>query len=338
MFEPVVLTTPTNRMLIGWIEVFRHPAGSMVTLLLASQADTASVNLHEALVELGGWEDSEKLQHGLLMRHSFRPVHLLLIEKLHIHADGIDETHEQVTTESVDEVLVLSRHVAKSGLPSLTVHAIGVPGEVPHGDVGFAGGKKGLAVPPSPRFSAIYSALREEASKSELVDEFDVSLETTHHGPVLTKPTLYLEIGSKESEWIRKDASALWALVISRVLGLSHNPTEGEWFGEGEVMVGFGGGHYAPRHSDIAIRSGLPFGHLLANYALIFDDQNKESPSGPWRHSLREAIEKTRIAFPGGTIFAHLDRKSFKGWQRNAIIAELSSLDVEVRRGKEIVP
>ena len=82
----------------------------------------------------------------------------------------------------------------------------------------------------------------------------------------------------------------------------------------------------------------MPFGHLLANYALIFDDENKELPSGPWRHSLKEAIEKTRIAYPGGTVFVHLDRKSFKGWQRKAIISELSLIGVEVRRGKEIVP
>ena len=310
----------------------------MVTLLLASKADNSSVNLHEAVVGLGGWDAPEILPHGLLIRHSTQPVHLLLIEKLHIYADGIDIIHEKETAKTVDEVLVLSRHAAKSGLPSLTVHAIGVPGEIPHGEEGFAGGIKGIAVPPSPRFSAIYSALREESSKSELADEFEVSLETTHHGPVLTKPTLYLEIGSTESEWIRKDAAMLWAAVISRVLGLSDKSPEGEWFGEGDVMIGLGGGHYAPRHSDIAIRSGLPFGHLLANYALIFDEENKESPSGPWRHSLLEAIEKTRVAFPGGTIFAHLDRKSFKGWQRNAIIAELSSLDVEVRRGKEIIP
>ena len=310
----------------------------MVTLLLASKADNASVNLHEAVISLGGWGPPEILPHGLLVRHSTQPVHVLLIEKLHIYADSIDIIHEKETAKTVDEVLVLSRHAAKSGLPSLTVHAIGVPGEIPHGEEGFAGGIKGIAVPPSPRFSAIYSALREESSKSELADEFEVSLETTHHGPVLTKPTLYLEIGSTESEWIRKDAAMLWAAVISRVLGLSDKSPEGEWFGEGDVMIGLGGGHYAPRHSDIAIRSGLPFGHLLANYALIFDEENKEFPSGPWRHSLLEAIEKTRIAFPGGTIFAHLDRKSFKGWQRNAIIAELSSLDVEVRRGKEIIP
>lgn len=310
----------------------------MVTLLLASKADNASVNLHEAVISLGGWGTPEILPHGLLVRHSTQPVHLLLIEKLHIYANRIDMIHEKETAETVDEVLVLSRHAAKSGLPSLTVHAIGVPGEIPHGEEGFAGGIKGIAVPPSPRFSAIYSALREESSGSELADEFEVSLETTHHGPVLTKPTLYLEIGSTESEWIRKDAAMLWAAVISRVLGLSDASPEGEWFGEGDVMIGLGGGHYAPRHSDIAIRSGLPFGHLLANYALIFDEENKEFPTGPWRHSLFEAIEKTRIAFPGGTIFAHLDRKSFKAWQRNAIIKELSSLDVEVRRGKEIIP
>ena len=125
MFEPVVLTNLVITFLIGWFQVIRLPACSMVTLLLASRADNASVNLHEAVVELGDWEDPENLQHGLLMRHSVRPVHLLLIEKLHIHADGIDLIHEKETAVSVDEVLVLSRHAAKSGIPSLTVHAIG---------------------------------------------------------------------------------------------------------------------------------------------------------------------------------------------------------------------
>ena len=324
--------------LLDGLKVTAYLPNNMVTLLLASRADNASVNLHDAVVSLGGWNTLEVFPHGLLMRHSIQPVHLLLIEKLHIYADGVDLIHEKETSEAVDEVLVLSRHAAKSGRPSLTVHAIGVPGEIPHGEEGFAGGVKGVAVPPSPRFSAIYSALREECSESELADEFEVSLETTHHGPVLTKPTLYLEIGSTDSEWIRKDAANLWAEVISKVLGLSDGSAEGEWFGTGDVMVGLGGGHYAPRHSDIVTRSGLPFGHLLANYALIFDDENKESPSGPWRHSLKEAIEKTRIAYPGGTVFVHLDRKSFKGWQRKAIISELSLIGVEVRRGKEIVP
>ena len=46
----------------------------MVTLLLASKADNASVNLHEAVIGLGGWDGPEILPHGLLIRHSTQPV------------------------------------------------------------------------------------------------------------------------------------------------------------------------------------------------------------------------------------------------------------------------
>ena len=73
-----------------------------MTLLLASKADNASVNLYEAVVELGGWSKSEQFDHGLVKSHSVRPVHLLLIEKLHLHADGIDIIHEEEIGESVD--------------------------------------------------------------------------------------------------------------------------------------------------------------------------------------------------------------------------------------------
>ena len=62
----------------------------VVTLLLASSADAASINLHDAVLRLGGWEDVGDLGHGVLRVHGTRPVHLLLIEDLHINADGID--------------------------------------------------------------------------------------------------------------------------------------------------------------------------------------------------------------------------------------------------------
>ncbi len=310
----------------------------MVTLLLASEADSASVNLLEAVRRLEGWGEPEEFDHGVVQRHIARPIHLLSIEELHIHADGIDEIHSAAVGESVDEVLVLSRHVAKSGRPSLTLHAIGVPGEIPHGERGFAGGRKGVAVPPSPRFAALFRELRTDAIASGLADEFDLTLETTHHGPVLTAPTLYLEIGSKESEWVRKDAADCWARVLSKVLALEGDQPLGEWTGQGEVMLGLGGGHYAPRHTDVIIRSGVDFGHLLANYALVFDEPSEDDAPGPWKHSLREAVEKTRQAYPGGNVFAHLDRKSFKGWQRNAIIQELAKMGVEVRRGRDFLP
>ena len=99
----------------------------MVTLLLASSADVASINLHHALLRLGGWEDVGDLGHGELRVHGTRPVHLLLIEDLHINADGIDRTHEEATGCSVDEILVLSRHVSATEIPAVSYTHLTLP-------------------------------------------------------------------------------------------------------------------------------------------------------------------------------------------------------------------
>lgn len=102
-------------------------------------------------------------------------------------------------------------------------------------------------------------------------------------------------------------------------------------------MIGLGGGHYAPRHRAVLSESDLWVGHLLANYALPFDESVAgEAPGGAWKHSIRSSVESTLSAFPGASLFAHLDRKSFKGWQRRAILDLLSELDIPVKRGKEL--
>jgi D-aminoacyl-tRNA deacylase len=340
-FEPVVAQLQpfarSDYYELGCLEVASPNPLNMVTLLLSSRADDASMNLYGAVLALGGWSEGEEFGHGFVHFHSSQPVHLLLIDGLHINADEIDSAHSSAVDIDVEEVLVLSRHAAKSGIPALTVHAIGVPGEVPHGEVGYAGGRKGSAVPPSPRFTAIFLELQRSASLSGLAEEFDITLETTHHGPFLTKPTLYIEIGSTEKEWSRRDASKLWAEVISTVLGLDGSTGQGIWPGEGEVMIGLGGGHYAPRHTAVVNQGGFWMAHLLANYALEFDGPVEVGlPTGPWRHSVGEVVRKTREAFPGGVVFAHLDRKSFKGWQRRALISELDELAVPVRRGRDM--
>ena len=271
--------------------------------------------------------------------HEEFEVQILLIDDLHILADGIDKEHEANTGFSVDEVLVLSKHASVSEVPALTLHAIGVPGETPHGERARSGGIKGQAVPPSRRFGDMFRTMRKIAIEASLDKEYDITLEATHHGPLLDSPALYLEIGSDEERWTDSRAAQVWAQTISICLGMSKDAQQREWSGEGDVMIGLGGGHYAPRHKAVISETEVWVGHILANYAIVFEDQNGSSPSsGAWKHSVRTAVESTRAAFPGGHVFAHLDRKSFKGWQRQALSSLLSELDVPVRRGKEISP
>ena len=103
-------------------------------------------------------------------------------------------------------------------------------------------------------------------------------------------------------------------------------------------MVGFGGGHYAPRHKAVVESGNFWLGHVLANYSLRFEvnDEGSGEPGGNWKESVSNAIGATRAAFPGGEIFAHLDRKSFRGWQRSSLVAFLEEIDVPVLRGRDL--
>ena len=310
---------------------------SVGTLLLSSTKDIASMNILSEVLKIEGWGEERDFPHGLVTIHEEFEVQILLIDNLHILADGIDKEHRESTGFPVNEVLVLSKHASASEVPALTLHAIGVPGETPHGERGRSGGVKGKAVPPSTKFGDMFRTMRKIAIEASLDKEYDITLEATHHGPLLDSPTLYLEIGSDEERWTDSRAARVWAQAISICLGMSEDAQQREWPGEGDVMIGLGGGHYAPRHKAIISETEVWVGHILANYAIVFEDQEGGSPSGPWEHSVRTAVDSTRAAYPGGNIFAHLDRKSFKGWQRQALSSLLSELDVPVRRGKEIL-
>ena len=310
---------------------------SMVVLIVASNSDEASMNLCSAVLRLPGWSQEHSSINGKYRIHESGLVNLLVIDELHILANHIDIDYEKSTGISVENVLILSRHVSSSQTPAMTLHAIGIPGILPYGEEGRSGGVNGVLVPPNPFFASLFRTMNAFATERKLGNEFDLTLETTHHGPVLSKPTLYIEIGSTEKEWCRSDVADCWAESISYVLGMDGCllPNLDENI---DVMIGFGGGHYAPRHKSIILNSNVYLGHVIANYSLIFDDNDSsEKPTGPWINCIVNTVESTRISFPNNAIFAHLDRKSFKGWQRSAIIEKLGELGIPVRRGKEIL-
>jgi len=310
----------------------------MGTLLLASSQDSASINLLSSLLDESDWSKSENCEHGKVFSHNKKDVQILLIDEMHIHANDIDKRHESETGFKVDEVLVLSRHVSSSERAAMTLHAIGLPGERPHGELGSSGGVKGEVVPPSTKFGSLFRSMVRFATEDGLDSEYDLTMEATHHGPLLSSPTLYIEIGSTEERWSDKRASRVWAKVICCCLGLYEEDIGVIWPGEGDVMVGFGGGHYAPRHKSVVTKSNVWLGHIIAGYSLDFGESGQKDGdfSEDWKHAVEVAIKSTRLAFPGGDIFAHLDRKSFKAWQRNELVAFIEGLGVEVKRGKKI--
>lgn len=328
-----------------------------VTLLIVSEPDIASTIQGDALLARGGWAERAPVEGGKSWTHETAPVHLWWFPDRVLWEDGLDERYENGagvnedgTGVEVGEVIFLSRHFAASGRPSLTLHVIGVPGESPVGEEAEYGGIKGEVILPNPRFASWFRRMSEAGEKHGLIPEFEMTIETTHHGPVLSVPTMFIEIGSSESHWDRRDAAEAWADVIGDGLGLSGGGGLGNWHSLSEddriaakVMLGVGGGHYAPRHTDVIRKTNCWAGHQIAGYALEMEKPDEpdwdpitgELPSGQWNHSIRVCVESTREAFLGGQVIAHLDRKSFKGWQRQAIMRLLTELEIPIGRTKD---
>ncbi|PKU66115.1 D-aminoacyl-tRNA deacylase [Dendrobium catenatum] len=302
----------------------------MVILVVATTADPASIGPASAFLAMPGWTPGPFIDEKIAS-YANGETRLLKHERSIVAEDDLDRRWQEATGESVSEVIFLSRHTAVSNRPALTVHPIGVP-HLRIGDTPPQGGRPAWAAPPNPRVGPWFRLLRKIAIDQCLVPEFEVTLEATHHGPVVSTPTMFLEIGSTEEYWGRQDA----AQAIALGLGLDGGNGVGKWDRNSynKVLLAIGGGHYVPRHMDIiqslsftdssvllasgnnSRKEGVWVGHLLSGYSLPMEepaqrkagDQDK-GIGGTWRQSIKVSLEATKSAFPGGVILAHLDQK-----------------------------
>jgi len=162
--------------------------------------------------------------------------------------------------------------------------------------------------------------LKKYALKEKL--DHQVCFEVTHHGPYMTIPTLFVEIGSDEKEWRKKQPGKVIAKSVLDLLNPHHS--EKEMSKEIPVIIGIGGGHYAPRFTDIALEKKVAFGHMIPSYHVDAGNIDKEM--------LEEALNKTP-----GIKGVYIHRKGLKKpqvrkyseWFENRGIPSISSKDLE---------
>ncbi len=215
-------------------------------LIVTSSEDNASMNIRARLLEKERWtEEGEFDSHPALSHGDFRMVQ---VDRIHLDEDFIDERAGTALGVKPDVVIFASRHRAESRIPTLTVHPVGN-----YSSADF-GGKPSTLSQAHP--GLMTSALRALAVNAQGMG-FNVSFETTHHGPLLGSPGFYIEIGSYEELWGREDAAEAIAASILSIKDEGY-----------PKVIGVGGGHYAPRFTDIALGRKVAVGHMAANYAL----------------------------------------------------------------------
>ncbi len=174
-----------------------------------------------------------------------------------------------------DFVIFASKHKSEKNEKALTVHA---PGNFSFGEPKF-GGQRGRVCKASALFQKqIFIKLKENAEKAVL-KKYNVTLEATHHGPLINKPCLFIEIGSTEIEWKDKRAGFAVAKTISEAI---------EEFKENkhnEIAIGLGGGHYCPEFNKLQLNSNVAISHVLPKYlSPITEEMIKEA----WKKTAEE--------------------------------------------------
>jgi D-aminoacyl-tRNA deacylase len=310
-----------------------------VILIIIGGEDIASTNQAKYLLKKCEWHIGPLVEG--FKTWSRKLVRMWWRDGITLYEDDLELRWEEETGEKVSEVIFPSRHVAVSGFPCLTIHPIGTPQYDPSETPPF-GGKSGDAPPPSSRMSGWMQELKNQVEIHNLKDEFTISFETTHHGPWISVPCMFIEIGSTEEKWGHEVAASALADVIIKGLNLNSDVpipiVEPE-----KVVLCLGGGHYAPLPMRLSDK-GIVLGHMLANYALQMEkneeveNQKTNVPKGTWQQAIIAAFNSTKQANPNSEVWAYLDRKSFKGWQRTAIIQFLEEQKIPLGRTADFLP
>jgi D-aminoacyl-tRNA deacylase len=161
----------------------------------------------------------------------------------------------------------------------------------------------------------MFEKLNQNAERNHLTN-YKVTLECTHHGPLIGKPCVFIEIGATETEWKdRKAGFVIAKTILETIEDFKENPYN-------EIAIGIGGPHYCPNFNKIQLSSNIAVSHIIPQYALPLKEE-----------MIREAIIKTEEEID---IFV-VDWKGLgTSEQRQQALSVLSKFFYPIKRTSEI--
>lgn len=172
---------------------------------------------------------------------------LLIIPTPAISADWLEEKYDY------DGFIFLSKHAAESGVLALTCHSTGNFSEAK-----FGGNNRQVAIPHPYIQKEYLQTLWKNKSK---FPDFQITIEATHHGPTaLTKPTIFIEIGTTEKQWTDVSLCKSVAVLIHNLMTKKIKSSP--------VAICFGGTHYPEKFTKELLEGRFSLGTVMPKHAL----------------------------------------------------------------------
>jgi D-aminoacyl-tRNA deacylase len=263
--------------------------------LVCSNRDLASTTISRCLIEKFGFvEDSN----STFCSNNYPNISLHISEYNLLFLDNLDLQYPNASC-----FIFLSQHKSKANIPALTCHSTGN-----FGKNNFGGKERELGIC-YPWLQKQY--LTELNKQMDSIALYDIIIESTHHGPTsLSKPILFIEIGSTEREW--RDENAAYAVCKSlfKVITRKNELCE-------KVAIALGGNHYPTKFNKVLLESEYGLGAIAAKHDLPYLDNF--------------LIEQMLCRNIEDVNFAMVDTKGL-GKEKSSILSRLDEIGIEIIR------
>ncbi|TFH06867.1 MAG: hypothetical protein E4H14_09800 [Candidatus Thorarchaeota archaeon] len=270
-------------------------------VLVTSEKDIASQTIKTVLIEeYGLLPTGNNFEDNPILACDDSAI-LITTKRDMIHCDHLDQHFD------AEVFIFCSRHRAESAKPALLVHSTGNLGE----DASFGGNPQEVSISAPGLVSVALRRLYKERNERGLED-FDVSLEVTHHGPTsLDTPLVFIELGSTEEYWVHVDGARA---VAAAIMECARTPIDVD------SVIGFGGTHYASKFNKLVLENNYNMGHMAPKYAV--NDLTLDV--------VKQMITRTT----GNVTCAIVDWKGLNAENKEHIFPILEEIGLEIVRAK----
>ena len=212
--------------------------------------------------------------------------------------------------KNIDFLFFASTHRSKKGDPSLCLH---IAGNWRGAELGGEEGK--VCISSAFIMKYLFQKLTENTKKEKYVyEKYKISMEATHHGPLVSIPSCFIELGSLEEEWRDEKAAKIIAQTILDLENVEFKDlNKKNW----KATMAIGGGHYCLNFNKLQLNSDYAIGHIIPDYSFPINEQIiKEAEK-----NTKEQIEEVLI-----------DWKSMKSEERQKILNVLDKVGLKYKR------
>jgi len=271
-------------------------------LLVSSSKDTAGINIAKHVLQRFPFnETNQTFQENPVY---FADIAGKKVTYVTLKEEAVNAQNLPQDFPNTQLIVFISRHSSQSGTPTLSVHT---PGNFAAAELG--GLPKTLSVSPANAMRDALKALKRLKEKMRL--DYEVTYESTHHGPSLNAPTMFVELGSSPKQW--NDLTAAAAVAQAAIEAIAN-------FGSSKqpAVLGIGGTHYNQKFTKMALDGEAVFGHMIPKYAIPLLDPEV------LRQCVERTLEKVNMAI--------LDWKGIKSEDKPRLLNALQEVGLAFRK------